>query len=89
MAHSGKQRHRDRDPRRRQLESVEVPSRNRRFAMTDAERLKIAKSLRDIDAARLAIESQHHAENRAIVRALKVSADRIYDVINELEPVEE
>lgn len=87
MAHSGRQRHRDRAQtvRRFDDDSPEAPRRNRVFRMTDAEREQIAKSLRYIDQARRALESQQDAGNREIVRELRASADRIYDVINELE----
>jgi hypothetical protein len=86
MAHSGRQRHRDRaETIRRFDDSPEVPARNRVFRMTGVEREQIAKCLRYFDEARRALESQQHAGNREIVRELRASADKIYDVINELE----
>ena len=88
MAHSGRQRHRDREPGRRQLEDTAVPATNRVFRMTEAERQKVAQCLRCIDEARRALESQHNPDNRAIVRDLTAAADRIYDLINELEETE-
>ena len=53
--------------------------------MTDAEREQIAKSLRYIDEARRALESQQSPANREIIRELRASADQIFDVINDLE----
>ena len=53
--------------------------------MTDAERQKIARWLRCIDEARRALESHHHPDNRLIVRDLRAAADRIYELINDLE----
>jgi hypothetical protein len=85
MAHSGKPRHRDRDPGLRRFDDEEVPDVNRTFRITDAERQRIAQCLRLIDDARRAIESQQNPDNREIVRELRASADRIYDVINDLE----
>ena len=38
-----------------------------------------------IDEARRALESQHNPDNREIVRELRASADRIYDIMNDLE----
>ena len=83
MAHSGRQRHRDRDPGRR-LDD-EPPQTNRVFRMTDAQRQEVAKCLRYIDEARRALEHQQNPDNREIIRELRTSADRIFDVINELE----
>ena len=56
-----------------------------RAHMTDAERQQIAKLLRHIDEARLALERQQNPDNREIVRDLRASADQIYDVLNDLE----
>ena len=53
--------------------------------MTDAERQDIAKSLRYIDEARRALESQQNPANREIIRELRASADHIFDVLNDLE----
>jgi hypothetical protein len=85
MGHSGKERHRDRDAGRRQLDDAEPRPANRVFRMTDAERQQIVKSLRYIDEARNALESQQHPANREIIRELRASADQIFDVINDLE----
>jgi hypothetical protein len=57
----------------------------RTFRISDAQRQLIAKALRLIDEARLALVAQQNRENREIIRELKASADRIYDVLNELE----
>ena len=85
MGRSGRERHRDRDPGRRQLDEDGPRASNRVFRMTDAERQQIAKSLRYIDEARNALESQQHPANREIIRELRASADQIFDVINDLE----
>ncbi len=89
MAHSGRQRHRDREPGIRQFDPPEVgPTTNRSFRITDEERQRIAKFLRHIDEARAALESQHNAANRQIVRDLRAAADHIYDLINDLDELE-
>ncbi len=85
MAHSGRQRHRDKDPGQRRLDQAEPPPVDRVFRMTDAERQEIASCLRDIDVAGAALERQQRSENRPILRELKACADRIYDVIAGLE----
>ena len=84
MAHSGRQRHRDRDPGRRR-DGGELPPAHRTFRVTDAQRQQIAKSLRYIDEARRAIERQENPDNREIVRELRASADRIFDILSDLE----
>jgi len=84
MAHSGRDRHRDRDPRRRDIEDEPPPS-GRTFRITDDQRQEIAKSLRYIDEARRALQNQQNPENREIIRELKASADRIFALINDLE----
>ena len=53
--------------------------------MTDAQRHEVAASLRDIDEARRAIESQQNPANREIIRELRAAADTIYDLLNGLE----
>lgn len=53
--------------------------------MTDAQREQIAKCLRYIDEARRALESQQSPDNREIIRELRTSADKIFDVVNGLE----
>jgi DNA-binding PadR family transcriptional regulator len=85
MAHSGRERHRDRDAGRRQFDAEEPPAPNRVFRITDAERQQIAKLLRHIDEARRALERQQNADNREIIRELRASADQIYDLLNDLE----
>jgi hypothetical protein len=85
MAHSGRERHRDRAPGARQIADTGVRAPDRVFTITDAERQQIVRCLRFIDESRRALESQHNPDNREIVRELKASADRIYDLINDLE----
>ena len=87
MAHSGTTRHRDRERRRRQVDE-EQPATARVFRMTDAERQRVAKCLRYIDEARRALEGQHNADNREIIRELRASADQIFDLISGLEETE-
>ena len=84
MAHSGRTHHRARELRRRQMDQ-EQPATARVFQMTDAERQKVAKCLRYIDEARRALERQHNADNREIIRELRTSADQIFDLISGLE----
>ena len=84
MARSGRERHRDRDPGRRQNEEP-LPSPNRAFRITDLQRQHIAKSLRYIDEARRALERQQNPDNREIIRELRASADGIFDILGELE----
>jgi len=57
--------------------------------MTEVERQEIAKYLRHIDEARRALQAQHNRENREIIRELKASADRIFDLVNGLEEIEQ
>lgn len=85
MGRSGREGHRDREPGRRQLDADEPPVANRVFRITDALRQEIAESLRYIDEARRALESQQNPANREIIRELRASADHIFDVINDLE----
>jgi hypothetical protein len=85
MGRSGRERPRDREPGRRQFDDDEPRVTNRLFRMTDAERQQIAKSLRYIDEARRALESQQNPANREIIRELRASADQIFDVLNDLE----
>ena len=84
MAHSGRERHRDRDPGRR-LDGGDLPPANRVFRITDAQRQQVAKCLRYIDDARRALERQRNPDNREILRELRASADRIFDLLNDLE----
>ena len=85
MGASGRERHRDRHPNPRQGDDEPPPPSDRRFRITDAQRQVIASALRFIDEARLALVEQQNRENREIIRELKASADRIYDVLNDLE----
>jgi hypothetical protein len=85
MAHSGRERHRDRDPGRRQAADDEPVSPNRVFRITDGQREAIAQCLRYIDDARRALERQMNPDNREIIRELRASADRVHDVLNDLE----
>ena len=66
----------------------EPPARGRVFRITDVERQKVAKCLRYIDQARLALEAQQNPDHREIVRELRASADRIFEVIADLEETE-
>jgi hypothetical protein len=84
MAQSGRERHRDRDPRRR-LDDGELPSAHRVFRMTDDQRQQVSKCLRYIDEARRALERQENPDNREIIRELRASADRIFDLVSKLE----
>jgi hypothetical protein len=84
MAQSGRERHRDRDSRRR-LDSGELPSAHRVFRMTDAQRQQVSKCLRYIDEARRALERQENPDNREIIRELRASADQIFDLVSKLE----
>jgi len=45
----------------------------------------VAKCLRYIDEARRALEGQHNADNREIIRELRASADQIFELISGLE----
>ena len=85
MAHSGRERHRDREPGRRQADEDDTPAPNRVFRMTDGERQQIAKLLRHIDEARRTLERQQNPDNREIIRELRGSADQNFDVLNGLQ----
>jgi DNA-binding PadR family transcriptional regulator len=87
MAGSGRTRHRDRDPGRRYAEDAVSSSGDRLFRITEAQRQEVARALRFIDEARRALEAQQNRENREIVRELKASADRIFDLLNDLEEI--
>jgi hypothetical protein len=84
MAHSGRERYRDGDVRRREV-ADDPPVPGRVFRMTDEERQKIAKSLRYIDEARRALQDEQDPAHREVIRELRASADEIYDVLNGLE----
>ncbi len=88
MAHSGTKRHRDRDKGLRSFDVIESPGVDRVFRMTEDGRKQVAECLRFIDGARRALEGQQNPDNREIVRELRASADRIYDLINDLEEVD-
>ena len=87
MASTGKDRHRDRDGGWRRDDLEEPAATDRVFRITDAERQAIAKSLRYIDDARRTLERQQNPDNREIIRELRASADRIFDVVNKLEEI--
>ena len=87
MASTRRERHRDRDGGWRRDEVQEVPATDRVFRITDAERQAIADSLRFIDDARRTLEQQQNPDNREIIRELRASADRIFDVVNGLEEI--
>lgn len=88
MAQSGRDKHRDREPGSRHLDEEPAPSAHRAFRITEDERQQIAKCLRYIDEARRALESQRNPENREIIRELRASADRIFDLIGNLEEID-
>ena len=85
MGQSGRERHRDREPGRREATDETPPASNRVFRISDDERQQIAKCLRFIDEARRTLERQMNADNREIIRELRASADRIFEVLNDLE----
>ena len=60
---------------------------NRMFRIADDQRREIAKSLRYIDDARRILERQQNPDNREIIRELRASADRIFEVLNGLEEI--
>jgi hypothetical protein len=94
VAHSGRQRHRDRDPGWQQrrdplsIDERDAAPANRLFRITDAERQQIAKYLEYIDDARRALEGQQNRDNREIIRELRASADAIFDLLNDLEEID-
>jgi len=88
MAHSGRERHRDRDAGRRQWDDGEPAPANRVFRLTDDQRQRIAKELQHLDAARRAIEQQQDPANRDIVRELRAAADAIFDLLNDLDEID-
>jgi hypothetical protein len=61
---------------------------SRVFRISDGQRQQIAKCLRYIDEARRTLERQMNADNREIIRELRASADRVFDVLNELEEID-
>jgi hypothetical protein len=88
MGQSGRERHRDRDPNRRELSDEEPVSSFRVFRISDQQRQEIAQALRYIDEARMALQEQQNPLNREIIRELRASADDIYTVVNELEEID-
>ena len=86
MTHSGRERHRDRDARKREL-TDEPPPVGRVFRISDTERQAIAVCLRYIDEARRELQDQQNPANREIIRELKASADRIFELIDGLEEI--
>ncbi|HKT80572.1 MAG TPA: hypothetical protein VJP86_10170 [Vicinamibacterales bacterium] len=89
MARSGRDGHRSRETGSRgDWDTDAVPPSSRRvFRITDEERQNVARALRYIDDARRALADQQNPINREIIRELRSSADRIYDVINGLEEI--
>jgi len=87
MARSGRD-HRDHDRRRWQDDDEEPRPTHRVFRITEAERQQVAKCLRYIDEARRELERQQNAENREIIREVRASADRIFDVLGDLEEID-
>jgi hypothetical protein len=87
MASTGRERHRDGEGGWRRDDVQESPATDRLFRITDAERQAIAKSLRYIDDARRMLERQQNPDNREIIRELRASADRIFEVVNRLEEI--
>jgi hypothetical protein len=88
VAHSRRQRHRDRDPGPRHFGGEEITAKHRAFRMDDEQRRQIARQLRFIDEARRALESEQNPANREIVRELRASADAIFDLLNDLEELD-
>ena len=88
MTRSRKERNNDREPGWRVLEPTVERTTDRVFRITELQRQQIARCLRRIDQARRALEAQHNADNREIIRELKASADRIFDLVNDLEEAE-
>ena len=84
MGRSGRDDHRDRD-RRQWPDDEPHTSAHRVFLIPEAQRQQVAKCLRYIDEARRALEQQQNPDNREIIRELRASADRIFDVLGDLE----
>jgi hypothetical protein len=87
MGHTGRARHRDRDPGRRASDAA-FRAATRAFRMTDAQRQQVAKYLEFIDEARRALERQENRDNREIIRELRASTARIFAVISDLEEMD-
>lgn len=61
---------------------------HRSFRISEAERQQVAECLRYIDEARRALQDQQNPDNREIIRELRASADRIYELVNGLEEID-
>ncbi len=88
MTRSRKERDSVREPGWRQLEPSVDRTTDRVFKITEPQRQVVARCLRYIDHARRALEAQQNVDNREITRELKASADRIFDLLNDLEETE-
>ena len=91
MSQTGRERHRDRGAdslRQRSPDTEDVGRSDRVFRIAERERQEMAKALRYIDAARRALEEQQNPANREIIRELHASADRIFDLLNDLEEID-
>ena len=88
MARSGKVHPRESSPGRRQFETPAERATDRVFRITEEQRRHVVLCLREVDEARKALEARHGTENREIVRELRVAADEIFDLLNELEEIE-
>jgi hypothetical protein len=53
--------------------------------VTDAQRQQVVKCLRYIDEARRALERQENPDNREIIRELRASVNKIFDLLTDLE----
>jgi hypothetical protein len=89
MAWSGREKARDRDPGWRRTDEPQACSSRRVFQIADRQREQIARSLRHIDDAREALAAQQDPKNRLILRELRASADRIFDILNGLDEIDE
>jgi len=87
MGRSDRRGHRDGQAGGRQLDEEPPASPHRIFKITEIQRQEVAKALRYIDESRRAIQEQQNPANREIIRELKTSADRIFDLMNELEEI--
>ena len=91
MGQTGRERHRDRGAdsfRQRYLDTENESPSDRVFRITECDRQEMAKTLRYIDDARRALEAQQNPANREIIRELHASADRIFDLLNDLEEID-
>jgi hypothetical protein len=73
------------EPSWRELEELATRRTDRIFKITEQQRQHVAQCLRYIDEARRTLEAQQNADNREIIRELRASADKIYDLMSELE----